>query len=256
MSMSLLIINGSSTEIEDGLSFRDTVVSAARDAGFGKFRVLLNDIEIDPIDAPDVIETNMTLEIRPYEVAGDCSGGYCSNQCTSNTCTGNIAANEVWDYSTDEPFPDGVGNDTIHDENVERLRASINDERVRRSLYPGWSYPAWTFSPTLTGSDEGGTSVIIGQDASATNEALRQCKDAINNMSAGLITVSFNDGSDVRSYHLRQMRDRLDNLRAECLCNGNCASRTYCSCKGDCGCDYSCSFNWSDERVKYDIKAI
>lgn len=63
-------INGSTRTLTEGVSFRDTVVGAARDAGLGKFRVILNGREIDPAAAPDTMQAGMSLEIRPYEVAG------------------------------------------------------------------------------------------------------------------------------------------------------------------------------------------
>ncbi len=65
-----LTINGSTTDVADGTSFRDTVISAAKDAGLGKFRVILDGTEIDPAAAPDELRSGMNLEIRPYEVAG------------------------------------------------------------------------------------------------------------------------------------------------------------------------------------------
>lgn len=65
-----LTINGSTTSLEVGSSFREAVVNSARDAGLGKFRVILNGAEIDPANAPANIESGMRLEIRPYEVAG------------------------------------------------------------------------------------------------------------------------------------------------------------------------------------------
>lgn len=70
MANTTLTINGSTTTIQSGASFRDTVVSAARVAGLGKFRVILNGSEIDPADAPETLDAGMSLEIRPYEVAG------------------------------------------------------------------------------------------------------------------------------------------------------------------------------------------
>ncbi len=70
MDNTTLTINGSTTNVAAGTSFRDTVVNAARDAGLGKFRVILDGQEIDPADAPDTMEAGMSLEIRPYEVAG------------------------------------------------------------------------------------------------------------------------------------------------------------------------------------------
>ena len=68
--MATLIVNGSETPITDGSDFKEIAIGAARDAGFGKFRVILNGEEIDPADAPETLGTGMTLEIRPYEVAG------------------------------------------------------------------------------------------------------------------------------------------------------------------------------------------
>lgn len=65
-----LTINGSTTQVDDGTSFRETVITAARDAGLGKFRVILDGNEIDPAAAPDTLRSGMSLEIRPYEVAG------------------------------------------------------------------------------------------------------------------------------------------------------------------------------------------
>lgn len=63
-------VNGSDQAIEPGTNFAEVVKSVARDAGLGKFRVLLNGEEIRPKDAPDVIEEGMHLEARPYDVAG------------------------------------------------------------------------------------------------------------------------------------------------------------------------------------------
>lgn len=407
----------------------------------------------------------------------DCSGAYCSNQCTSNYCSTNIVANEVFDYNhANGSFPDSA-NDTIYDENIGRLRTSINDERLRRgksiwnfgthikgeTIYSGGSgsvsvsykgkytvnigstttnfnittasdtqalvlcgcvkingndyryitnvsvngsnanlvldvirdnseYNAhssiWAinnvpggqtvsievvtntttsynvsdiyiyeltsqfnnFSPNSSGTDkdhsdpldvnlsfyDGGvafavwhsyngtasvdtpfvirsggsgnitatamvqptsdqtktinfqdgaggndgqtvvavsyrsskfTSVsvgsegtaslgtIIGNDADRYQEALLECRRAINNI-RNIVSLSISDGSKARYNHINKLRKAIDGLRAECMCYGDCASRTYCSCKGDCGCDYSCSINYSDKRVKYDIKEI
>lgn len=65
-----LTINGSTRTVDNGTNFREAVINAARDAGLGKFRVILNGREIDPANAPANLEAGMSLEIRPYEVAG------------------------------------------------------------------------------------------------------------------------------------------------------------------------------------------
>lgn len=68
--MSTLTINGAVNTLEAGSSFRDAVVEAARNAGYGKFRVYLNGAEIDPASAPATIGATDALEIRPFEKAG------------------------------------------------------------------------------------------------------------------------------------------------------------------------------------------
>jgi hypothetical protein len=70
MSNPTLTINGSTRTISDGSDFRETVINAARDAGLGKFRVILDGREIDPADAPPQLSAGMSLEIKPYEEAG------------------------------------------------------------------------------------------------------------------------------------------------------------------------------------------
>lgn len=63
-------VNGSDRELQPGANFKETVKSVARDAGLGKFRILLNGEELRPSAAPDVISEGMHLEARPYDVAG------------------------------------------------------------------------------------------------------------------------------------------------------------------------------------------
>lgn len=68
-STGAIIVNGSSRSIDPSASFVETVKRYAQEAGLGKFRVFVNDNEIDPSDAPEQIGSNR-VEIRPYEVAG------------------------------------------------------------------------------------------------------------------------------------------------------------------------------------------
>lgn len=63
-------VNGSDREITPGANFKETVKTVAREAGLGKFRILLNGEEIRPSEAPDTITEGMHLEARPYDVAG------------------------------------------------------------------------------------------------------------------------------------------------------------------------------------------
>lgn len=65
-----ITVNGTSSSLTVGSSFRDAVVTAARNAGFGKFRVKVDGREIDPALAPATIELGMKIEILPFEEAG------------------------------------------------------------------------------------------------------------------------------------------------------------------------------------------
>lgn len=53
-----------------GESFKDAVLKAADQAGYGKFRVFLNSVEIRPSMAPRTFTEGDKVEIRPYDQAG------------------------------------------------------------------------------------------------------------------------------------------------------------------------------------------
>jgi len=67
---SFALVNGAVLPLVVGSSLKTAVQALARDAGFGKFRVLINNEEIRPSEAPEVIGENMRVELRPYDVAG------------------------------------------------------------------------------------------------------------------------------------------------------------------------------------------
>jgi len=65
-----VLINGSFQPIEVGANFLETCKATALDAGFGKFRVLLNGEEVRPSTCPSTIDESHSIEIRPYDEAG------------------------------------------------------------------------------------------------------------------------------------------------------------------------------------------
>lgn len=62
-------INGSNLDVEPESNFKDTIVKMAADAGLGKFRVFLNEMEINPSDAPELIEEGSKIRLTPYDIA-------------------------------------------------------------------------------------------------------------------------------------------------------------------------------------------
>jgi len=68
-----ILVNGSYQRMEEGAPFLQAVKAVALQAGFGKFKVWLNGTEVRPSSAPEVVSSEMNVEIRPYDEAGmDC----------------------------------------------------------------------------------------------------------------------------------------------------------------------------------------
>ncbi len=65
-----ILINGAQEAVQPGSSFKDIVGEHALNAGFGKFRVLLNGEEIKPAQAPALISEGDKIEVRAYDIAG------------------------------------------------------------------------------------------------------------------------------------------------------------------------------------------
>ena len=65
-----VLINGAQEPVEPGRSFREVVGEFALNAGFGKYRVLLNGDEVKPAQAPALINEGDKVEIRAYDKAG------------------------------------------------------------------------------------------------------------------------------------------------------------------------------------------
>jgi hypothetical protein len=65
-----ILINGSFQNVEIGAPFLQTVKNAALDAGFGKFRVYVNGVEVRKSTSPTEFEPEHKVELRPYDEAG------------------------------------------------------------------------------------------------------------------------------------------------------------------------------------------
>ena len=65
-----MLVNGSESEVEVGVDLKPVVLSAARDAGFQKFRFFINDEEVLPQNAPEITEAGAVYKIVAYDQAG------------------------------------------------------------------------------------------------------------------------------------------------------------------------------------------
>lgn len=65
-----ILINGSYISVETGAPFLQTVKNAALNAGFGKFRTFVNNVEVRPTTAPPEFQADHKVELKPYDEAG------------------------------------------------------------------------------------------------------------------------------------------------------------------------------------------
>lgn len=176
---------------------------------------------------------------------------HCTGHCYNDQCLTYVAPNGVWDYTKDgetagggadiayscgantsNPFPTGVGG-VIYNENVETLRRSINDERVRRGL------GAYSWTPTpIDGSQETTPGDLIYGTNAGLDEAILQMKTAINNIRS-IVSFTISDGNPVRYTQINELKTDINALRSECICNTDCGLNAVCSCYTNCGCKYS-----------------
>jgi len=66
----VVIINGSEYDVEAGQNLKDVILGFARDAGFKKFRLYIDDDEVLPQDAPELVEAGHVYKIVQYDQAG------------------------------------------------------------------------------------------------------------------------------------------------------------------------------------------
>lgn len=65
-----VMVNGSKIPVAVGANFRETIKNISLDAGFGKYRVFFNGIEIKQSQAPVEFGEGDVAEIRAYDNAG------------------------------------------------------------------------------------------------------------------------------------------------------------------------------------------
>jgi hypothetical protein len=61
---------------------------------------------------------------------------------------------------------------------------------------------------------------------------------------------SYNTGTTIQDTHWTRLLSKYNTLRQDCICNSDCACNLVCACHNDCGCNYS------DQRLKENIKFI
>ena len=186
----------------------------------------------------------------------------CINMCCSFGCAVYEGPDpNGWDYNgsgqgvtagcnSNVNFPNSVG-DTVYDENLDRLAGSINEERARRvGLYP--TLTPYVFQD-IDGTEENlpeetppnGT-LINKNNVGNVQERFREITDSINQMSGGAVVIDYS--GNVKYATVRDAKDTLTALRAQCVCDFQCGANTNCPCHQNCTCygydeNYTCTNN-------------
>lgn len=185
-----------------------------------------------------------------------CSGIHC-NQCPDHPNYIGPVTPTVW---TDDPVDT---NDQVKAVHFNELRNAIIAENTRRSK-------TWAVGSGDPGSVDGDDNIL---DGTGVEHGWRDLRDQISYLDcgtascwrpAGVTNVQIADGAEVLATSMNTMRDRVNVLEAECVCN--CAYSCtcdcdYCTCDCNhactCNCNYACVLNWlSDRNVKMEIEYI
>lgn len=159
-----------------------------------------------------------------------CSSVNCASYCYSYGC-GSIHRGARPSYSY--PFPDvGVESNAAF---TNALRSAVASELAARQVGHGVAS-----ANVVTGTHD--VAVVNGV------QVLTDLRDCINAMVYCIGTVYT---GDIYQWHVTEIRDRIQGLMRDCVCNSDCGANAWCTCYGDCGCNYS-----SDERLKKDIKPL
>jgi len=162
-----------------------------------------------------------------------CTPAHCTSNCYSDTCATNAPACLTNETNFGTTLIKGI---TVLASHVNDLRLSIDDERTSRRGF------ADDF-PTSVDNDD-----IVEQQHAV------DMKDSINEMIAAdpigdpRTPVTNTYSNLVSSGEVEILRDAINELRADCVCDSECGANSICTCHGDCG------NNYSDRQLKKEIK--
>lgn len=165
-----------------------------------------------------------------------CSGAHCTNHGTGTTTCSQHRASCATNRPLSVTADFGVTGRTIRGSDVENLRVNIRAEMSRWNLHANYNY-------TLKQA----AAVSAGQVMDDTvPEAL---DNMVKQMNGGTYFTDLN-GLLIDDTHWSSIKNTYNTIRQNCICNADCACNNVCACHNDCACNYS------DERLKTNIKFI
>ena len=148
---------------------------------------------------------------------------------------------------TDDPLNT---NDEVKATHFNELKLNINVEFTRRGLSPSAGFPP---------ANKDTNDFVYGDDYRVLRDHIIPVSDdsSLGTWSPRPAIVSYGTlapGQDIQDESTEEMRDEIDTIRGECLCNCNYS----CTCDCNycvCNCNHVCTCNcaYSDERLKEKI---
>ena len=190
-----------------------------------------------------------------------CSGTYCNqNSSGTTTCSnhrGGCPTNRALASSTE--FAVTSGRVTAAD--IEDLRTKIRDELTRYQLHSssfGSTFGgvslrqagAFTTSTTISAAHINDLELMAQQTNNVTEPVGSNYASYTNPADATTPANSYSAGALIDDAHWIALRDKYNIMRQDCICNSDCTCNAVCNCHRDCGCNYS------DERLKQNIKFL
>jgi hypothetical protein len=160
-----------------------------------------------------------------------CSPHYCTNHNTGTTTCGGHRSTCSTNRQWNNDFPEG---DPIDNALVNSLKNTIRAEVDR------WNQHRFYNKPKYYSAD------FSENDTISNNHA-----DYILRMVQQFIGGAWDirgSGDNINDADWDYIKSRYDIWRQQCICNSDCSCNAVCSCHGNCGCNYS------DKRLKKDIK--
>lgn len=174
-----------------------------------------------------------------------CSGAHCTSHSTgTDTCSGHRAA-----CSTNRPVTVSAGfgilGNTISNSDVAALKAAIDAEVARYRQHAKFT----SFSAS---------SAVVGSGVPIATTHVNNFEAVVKNIndvsdggsSAGTILAQYTVGNSINATNWSGLKAKYDIMRQDCICNSDCSCNAVCTCHNDCGCNYS------DKRLKENIKFL
>jgi hypothetical protein len=190
-----------------------------------------------------------------------CSGTFCNlNSSGTTTCSNHRGA-----CSTNRPLSPSaefaLTTGRVRADDIENLRANIRDELARYQLHStsfGAAFggvaqrqPTGFNSSTIISAAQINDLELMVQQTNNVNEPVGSTAAVFTDPAdATTAANSYSAGSLIDDAHWIALRDKYNIMRQDCICNSDCTCNAVCNCHRDCGCNYS------DERLKQNIKFL